>query len=414
MADPINDRLAGRIEQLQIERIVRVEQIAGMLDLLVNSTLDSVLAVAVSRRAQDSKRVSIARKLRALPGAFNAVLDRQFFRLARWSQSEFVNAFARTIPRNWIRAIEPAALLVGEDESTPAPGVSIPGGPEPAVTDRMTDAEWSDWVAANVFPPPAAEVVREIIHRPNAGVDYAERISGLSALVEPERIAQSLVEGVAEGEAIEALSRRILPQVDGNVRASAKRIARTEGLRIANTMQRESYKDLGDLVIGFQILATLDQNTRPEHALRHGTIYYNDGRQPSADTMPLVPDEPNCRCMDVPVMRPPEELADDPALSAVFSNAAGHAIPDPASYSAWWSSVDIGRRKLSVGSGRYNAMSRKLQGVREPEWEDFIEPDGTRLKIGEIRSESDESREDRRQLVFAGIRERAKLLQRIR
>ncbi len=414
MPDPINDRLTARVEQLQIERLVRVEGIGTTLDATVDAAIDSVLGVLVSRRETNSRRLSIANTLRQIPATLNVVIERQFVRLARWSHGEFVKLFVSAVPRKWFRAINPAAVLVGEDEGGQffAPGIDVDNRLEPIVAERLSDAEWAAWVAENVFPPPPLETVLEIVHRPMGGLDYKERITALSKLVDPDRVANALVTGYAEGKNVAQLAKDVLPHVEGGIKASARRIARTEGLRIANTMQRESYKDLGDLMIGLQILETLDQNTRPHHALRHGTIYYINGTPPIEEA-PDLPDEPNCRGFDVPVLRPPEELANDPVMAPVFQNAAGHAIPDPVTYSQWWQSADVGRQKIAVGTGRYNAMASKLGGTREPEWEDFIDAKGRRLKVAELKGETVEEREARRQEVFAAMAERVRLLQRV-
>jgi len=411
----INTRLAARLEQLQIERLIRVESIANSSGAAVNAAIDRIMATAVSKLAITSRQIVIEQILRSIPVTLEAVIERQFIRLAYWSRSEFAGVMARTIPRRWFRKMNPASVLVGEDDHDDAdvffaPGVNVDNRIEPIAAARLSDAEWTAWVAENVFPPPARDSVLEIIHRPNAGVDWAERIRGLSKLVEPEKIASAMTAGIADGKNIAELSRDVLQHVEGGIKASARRIARTEGLRVANTMQRDSYADLGDLSVGIQILETLDQHTRPHHALRSGQIFYNDGRQPDISQAPVLPDEPNCRGFDIPVMAPPEEFRDDPVMASLFQNAGGHVIPDPATYSQWWAGADVGRKKISVGSGRFNAMARKLGGTREPEWEDFIDPKGKRLLMREIDSESAAERELRRQGVFASIRERSGLL----
>ena len=411
MPDPLNNRLAARLEQLQIERIVRVESIANSTDAAVDVVVDRVLAASVSRLAQASRQLTIEQLIRSIPATLEAVIERQFIRLAYWSQAEFVGVLVRTIPRRWFRKINPASVLVGEDQHDDAdqffaPGVNVDNRFEPILAARLTDEEWAAWVAENVFPPPARETVLEIIHRPNAGVAWKERIRGLSKLVEPEKIASAMTNGLADGKNIDQLSKDVLKHVEGGIKASARRIARTEGLRVANTMQRDSYADLGDLSVGIQILETLDQHTRPHHALRHGQIFYKDGRQPDMSQAPVLPDEPNCRGFDIPVMVPPEEFRDDPVMASLFQNAGGHAIPDPATYSEWWAKADVGRQKLAVGYGRWNTMARKLGGTRAPEWEDFIHPDGKRLKVKDINGETPDLRERRRQKVFGAIRER--------
>ncbi len=121
------------------------------------------------------------------------------------------------------------------------------------------------------------------------------------------------------GQSQQEIARAILPAVQG-VRASARRIARTESLRVAGAVQMDTHEGLGDLVVGYRVMATVDKNTRAWHAKRDGTIYYADPApgQKGYAQMPHPPEEPadpaerpagtpqmafNCRCTLIPVLR---------------------------------------------------------------------------------------------------------------
>ena len=311
--------------------------------------------------------------------------DKAFVRLGIWSNRQAVRVFARTIPRKWFRKVNPKALLVGEAT------LELPTGESEPTVSRMSAVQWEKFVQDVIIPPPSEDVVRSIIETETAGTSWQGRIEKLSGLVDPERTANALVKGYAEGKNLQELTRDVLPHVTGQVRSSAKRIARTEGLRVANEMQRQSYQDLGPLMVGIQILETLDNNTRPHHALRHGTIYFNDGRQPDISKLPVLPDEPNCRGFDIPVLKTPDEIANDPELKSEFENADGEPIPDPQTYSQWFDEADEGRRKLAVGVRRYAAVVKRLQQrgeKRSPKWTDFIDGNGVLLTLKHIAEET--------------------------
>lgn len=126
----------------------------------------------------------------------------------------------------------------------------------------------------------------------------------------PESLAAQLAAGYALGQDLRELAKGVLPFVDGS-RVRATRVARTFGLHVAHQGQWDSWQGLGDLVVGFQIHATLDQNTRPEHRKRDGTIYYKhpEPGQKGFGEMPRPPLEAdgrvafNCRCFLLPVLR---------------------------------------------------------------------------------------------------------------
>jgi SPP1 gp7 family putative phage head morphogenesis protein len=286
-----------------------------------------------------------------------------------------------------------------------------------AAGERMSDAEWQRVVAQVVVPPPSPLKVEQIIQATTNGLTWQERFASLSRkIASPEALAQQLITGYAQGENLQELTRRVAPLVE-SIQSSARRIARTEGLRVAESIQREAWSDLdeGNMLLGVQILAVLDQNTRPEHAARNGTIYFKnaaDGRPPISE-LPHLPDAPNCRCWTAPVLRPPEEFKIDPAVQAAFANQAGANIPDPSAYDQWFARADEGRRKMAVGARNYNTMAEILGGSRQPEWTDFIQADGTLLTPTQLKTEAEFDRAARKLGVEAAIRQREHLLRQV-
>ena len=242
-----------------------------------------------------------------------------------------------------------------------------------------------------IFPAPSAVEVEQIIQTTDeTGLNWQQRFAALSRKISnADALAAELVTGFAQGEAVEALRRRIQPLVQG-IQSSARRIARTEGCRVAETLQRRSWSYLEPMMTGVQVLAVLDQNTRPEHAARNGKVFFRSAADgsPTMDQLPTLPDAPNCRCWSTPVLKPPEEFENDPAVKSAFANASGAGIPDPGTYDQWFAGADEARRKLAVGSRRYNAMREVLAGQRDPEWTDFIDAEGKLLPVGQLRAET--------------------------
>lgn len=396
----INNLLASVLTISKIEAVVRAETVAHLVELEAHYIIDKVLT-----SSSEGQRATL---LASLPRRMGKVMSLAFQGLAYWSHREFASAIAKTVPRQWLRAPRPDLLLVGEDIRKDPLVVIDKVGPFTGV--RMTDEEWEDFVRDNVVPPPTKEKVAEIIRRESNGVTWEQRLDNLSHLIEPEKTASVLTRSIAEGLNVQQLTKKVLPHVTGNVVSSAKRIARTEALRVANEVQRESYEDLGELMVGTQILASLDENTRPEHAMRNGTIFYRDGRTPSEELLPVLPDEPNCRCFDVPVLQPPKDVS----LLTEFADTSANPIPDPVVYSQWFDSVEEGRRKLAVGVRRYNEMKRKLGDLREPQWSDFIQEDGSLIPLAKLKEESLADSSARKTIVGTLIEARKKKIEQIR
>lgn len=136
----------------------------------------------------------------------------------------------------------------------------------------------------------------------------------------PADLANLLVQGLARGQTQREIALTLRPYFDGS-RVRAARAARTFGLHVAHESQMETWAQLGDLVIGYEIHATLSPcpPSRKWHQARSGTIYYANPRlgQKGYFQMPRPPleaDDPaerpagtprtafNCKCYNTPVL----------------------------------------------------------------------------------------------------------------
>lgn len=413
MPSIVDQRLHAAFEIKEHEALLRAEGVADSVEALLFRHMRDALRAAKDEMSR-FRQFEIADALRTmLPDAIRE-MDRQFRRLSWWSYQETVQILSRQIPRRWFRRVLPEAVFVGEDyriDLPPSSAFAI-ADTEPVAGKRMKDSEWREFLKRHIFPPPSRERIERVVYAPISGQAWQERMGELSRkIIDPDRLAGMLVTGASQGMTQAELTRQIRPLVQ-NIASSAKRIARTEGLRIANQTQRTQYAELGDMLAGVQIVATLDENTRPHHAARNGRIYWTDSRKkPHISELPDLPDEPNCRCYDVPVLHPPEEFENDPQLRAEFFNADNQAIPDPRVYSQWFSQVDPGRRKMSVGAKRYRAVEKKLG--RTPEFADFIGRDGKLLTLDHLKRETERQRERRLREVSQLMLQRQELLTKV-
>lgn len=215
------------------------------------------------------------------------LLVRHFTNLATWNHRETVKATVKIVP--------PSKFGVLVEDTT------------------------ENLIISLVFPPPQEDFLNQIIFGNTGGLNWVNRITSLSKLNSPQSIAQTVLNGLAQGKEPQEIEDDLIPVVDF-VRSSAKRIARTESIRVAHETQFLAWEQMGDLVIGYQIHATTDENTRDWHLKRDGQIYYKNPKpgQKGLDKMPRPPQEapdtserppntpqvaPNCRCYLTPVLR---------------------------------------------------------------------------------------------------------------
>jgi SPP1 gp7 family putative phage head morphogenesis protein len=129
----------------------------------------------------------------------------------------------------------------------------------------------------------------------------------LTTLIDPQAAANAVYAGVSYGKDRRAIAAD-LRDLFGGFGQSARRVARTEGLRVATESQLAASESVAHLIAGYICHATLDSRTRPEHRKRDGTTYWRNPRpgQKGFAEMPRPPYDAdgtlcyNCRCFVVP------------------------------------------------------------------------------------------------------------------
>lgn len=158
--------------------------------------------------------------------------------------------------------------------------------------DRLTalpEDPPDDLLRRLVLPVPSEAVVRQRVERLIGPFVAQPRPD----LVSPERMAATLVQSYAAGKDIDSIAEDMLPVADG-VRASARRVARTWGVHVANESQFQAHEQLGDAIIGYRLKSARIESTRWWHRDRHDQVYLRNpgpGEKGFAQ-MPRPPMEP--------------------------------------------------------------------------------------------------------------------------
>lgn len=321
---------------------------------------------------------------------------------------------AHTAAREEVLAEAPRAVIAT------ALTLAAPARPDLTEARRLTPEQRAQ-VEAQLFPALDHDETTAIITRPTNGLTWQARIAAQSALAPPEQLANIVIQGISQGQTIQAMARTMLPAVQG-VRTSARRVARTEGMRVAHEARMDCYSGLGDLVAGYQIHATMDWRVRPHHAARNGTVYYvrpKPGQQ-STTHMPRPPLEEdgtvahNCRCYLTPVLDVDPDIENNPAARALFTDNDHKLVQDPNVYSDWFANASDQERRWAVGARRLSAITAGLPAGQAPTWAHFIDPTtGQLLQLERLTGETPARREARMARVAEVLAERERLARQV-
>ena len=381
---PCCSALAARAGTRQVEATLRADRAAAAVQRASLPIWRALLALA---KGGQYSRQQAHRLAQSLPRILAGEVAKQSKVTAAWGWKTATATIRGSLPRAVLaraalrRNLRPLRLREAIDFTDPL--AAFRDGTTP-----YTDADLADLL----FPAPTQDLLDRVVF----ATGWADRLASGTGLGDPQVIADTISNGLAGGQSQQQIATALRPLVQGVV-SSAKRVARTEGLRVASAVQMAAHSQLGDLVAGWQIHATLDERTRPEHAARNGTIYWIHPKagQLGTDVMPHPPHEAdgslahNCRCYLTPVLREPDEPGVfDPG---VFDPEK--LTPSPAVYSDWWAKADQRRRELAVGARR---LATVQASEKSPEWEHFIDPEtGSLLPVDTLKEESTADRASR-------------------
>lgn len=165
-----------------------------------------------------------------------------------------------------------------------------------------------------IIPTPDAQDIMQII----LGGDWQARIAAQTRLAPPDLLAALIANGFASGQAPAEIARTVRPHLQG-VQTSARRVARTESVRVSHEIQMDAWDNLGDMVVGFEVHSAHFPTSRWWHIQRDGTQYFKNptGNQKGLRQMPRPPmeaDDPserpagtphvahNCLCYLTPIL----------------------------------------------------------------------------------------------------------------
>ena len=242
----------------------------------------------------------------------SAILEKFLTSMWRWSWDTATLDFVSAYPlKFWVARNIPIERMATEAEFGP----EITSELDDIINGKVSDERAREIVREIEFPPPTEAEVTTILTDTTApdGMSAMQRIKTVEA-GDKSDLLRTVTNLYSEGAAQAKMTAAIQKYV-GNVHYKAARIARTEGVRIAQAGLDKTWQEAGDLVAGIQWHSALTERTRESHAALHGKIYYRtsggDFIAEDGEVLPPIPLAPNCLCWTTPVLQDYDTLIKD-------------------------------------------------------------------------------------------------------
>lgn len=392
---------AGHIRQIEIS--LKADRAAGRAEKLTLSAWKQLIKLIQPGINPYQIWPEVQKIVRLLQSQLIFQITDDLHQIHNWTRKHVKKTYFDLVPWQWLRIIAATKRRpIREDsysDSDSADSEIIDWLGPVRKPSSLSQSEQENLLDQLLFPSPSPELIQQTIF----ATGWKKRLTDGTKLGDPGAIATAIANGITLGKTPAEIAKTIQPLVQ-NVSGTAKRLARTESLRVAAASQRRCDQGLGDMIVGYQIHATLDQNTRPEHAARNGTIYWKNPKsgQKGYSEMPHPPAEAdgstawNCRCFLTAVLRDPgtiPEVLGEPG-QPFYLDAQDKVLGDVVSYDRWFANADDRKRKLAVGSRKYEAV--KAMTKQPPPWSAFIDPQtGSLLTLQHLINEPATARQDR-------------------
>jgi len=246
------------------ERNRRILRIGRRIDAWTRGLTERLLGIiAANHGGRDGVLGSVDTLLIGTIQDASDLLERELRDLWEWAWLSATQNVIASLPiRYWLRRLEPVRLPTPASEGQAA-------GILEATSDLNAEIEWNRIIAGEVGEAEAMEIARRLEfgdptpEQVDAILDATNAADGLSGMeriktVLPQDldrlrgvIRTGLSGGVQGASAVESISKAIRPLLATNegINWKAKRIARTEGVRIAEAGQRASWASMGPRLI---------------------------------------------------------------------------------------------------------------------------------------------------------------------
>lgn len=303
-------------------RDARIAAIERRLNVRTRAIYQAVLGAVAAHQARPDVAAHEARGIivREWP-ELGAAIDFGLRSMIDWSYTTGASTILNAVPvYAWLRRYERATE--GRILEKQAPVFRSKNRIADLLKGKLSKDQAKDLIRNLEFPPPTEQKVRQILTDTTApdGLSWEHRIKTVPQ-ADLDRLLGTITREFSQGGDISAIQKPLEAFFSAE-NYKARRIARTEGVRVAEAGLRESWQQVGDMVGAIQTWTAGDANVRDSHEHWHGKIFkrQSDGTYVAADgeRLPTFPAAPNCRCWSSPILDFGDEEQPTPDLAGVL------------------------------------------------------------------------------------------------
>lgn len=389
IAKPLSSKLAAHIGTIHIETIDHLDHEAERATVAIEAVIRELLGLLKTEPFQiEYKARGILDKL---PKALGKSVYESLIRAGDMSANGVVKALVRGLPAEYL-PLNLITQLASQGAKLKGVVSTFDKYREPAIRRESFKSR----MAALIIEPIKKEALEKIVLGGSQSI--VRMMQSTSRGINPRKLADILIKGISTGENRVQIAQKLRNEL-GATKAQAKRMARTEGARVATESNMAAFDAMGDFVIGYMIHATPNPDSRSWHKHRSGTVYHKHpiGRQKGMAQLPRPPMEAqdvnerpagtpatawNCLCYVSPLFEAIDNMPEIPVT------AQNKIVPSASVYANWFASTTEKLKRRAVGSRRYDLVTKKYG--EDVSYYHFIDPDTSVLmSLDELRIETE-------------------------
>lgn len=313
--------LTPQIEKRNTQRDRRIRGIERPFLAQSRNLARQLKGLLVESTGSDTLSLAIDRVLQPYPDTAASTMDGQLSEFWEWAYASARRQLLDLKGTKWwaawmLRNRVTEAILERSDEYN----IDIENQLLGVIRGDITGQAARDVVDAALFDPPSAEEVDFYLSRTQApdGLSAMQRIKTV-AETDLAELKETLIGKWSGGETVGKLAQDV-ERVTGLIHWKSMRIARTEGVRIAQDALEKSYEGADDLIDGFLWHSAKLADSAEFDTSLDGTRFMKeaDGEYRAKGgihdglIMPTIPVHPNCLCYTTPILSPTIDFEEPP------------------------------------------------------------------------------------------------------